>query len=256
MDESKAIEIRPAQDIGFVALARTLFATYPKRAILGASLMITQSFLYNAIFFTYALVLTKVYGVDPKNTAYYFMFFALGNLVGPLVLGHLFDSIGRRRMIAGTYILSGGLLAISVFLFNAGALNAVTQTVCWCVVFFFASAGASAAYLTVSEIFPVEVRAKAIAVFFAIAQTFGAIGPWLYGLLIGNGQDHFKLFIGYLIGAAIMVAGGAVEAFLGVAAEQKSLEDVASPLSLVGQPTSVSNVTGAPRAPAARASGF
>ena len=159
-------------------------------------------------------------------------------------------------MIAGTYILSGGLLAVSAFLFNAGALNAVTQTVCWCVIFFFASAGASAAYLTVSEIFPVEVRAKAIAVFFAIAQTFGAIGPWLYGLLIGNGQDHFKLFIGYLIGAAIMVAGGAVEAFLGVAAEGKSLEDVASPLSSVGQPTSVSNVTGAPRAPAARASGF
>jgi MFS family permease len=256
VDGSKAIEITPATNIGFIALARTLFVQYPRRAILGASLMITQSFLYNAIFFTYALVLTKVYGVNSKDTAYYFIFFALGNLIGPLTLGHLFDTVGRRRMISGTYILSGGLLAVSAFLFNAGALDAVTQTVCWCVIFFFASAGASAAYLTVSEIFPVEVRAKAIAVFFAIAQTFGAMGPWLYGLLIGNGQDHFKLFIGYMIGAVVMVAGGVVEVFLGVAAEGRSLEDVASPLSSVGRPSSLSNVTGAPRAPAARASGF
>ena len=256
VDESKSIEISPAVNIGFITLAKTLFVQYPKRAVLGAGLMITQSFLYNAIFFTYALVLTKIYGVNSKDTAYYFIFFALGNLIGPLTLGHLFDTIGRRRMIAGTYILSGGLLAISAFLFNAGVLNAVTQTVCWCVVFFFASAGASAAYLTVSEIFPVEVRAKAIAVFFAIAQTFGAIGPWLYGLLIGNGEDHFKLFIGYMIGAIVMVAGGLVEVVFGVAAEGKSLEDVASPLSSVGQPTSMSNITGAPRAPAARASSF
>jgi MFS family permease len=176
-------------------------------------------------------VLTKVYNVPSKDTAYYFIFFALGNLIGPLTIGRLFDSIGRRRMISGTYILSGGLLIISALLFEAGVLNAWTQTACWCVIFFFASAGASAAYLTVSEIFPVEVRAKAIAVFFAIAQTFGAIGPWLYGLLIGNGQDHFKLFIGYLIGALVMIIGGVVEVFLGVAAEGKSLEDVATPLS-------------------------
>jgi MFS family permease len=257
VDDSKAIEVTPAADIGFVALARTLFATYPKRAILGASLMITQSFLYNAIFFTYTLVLTKIYGVDAKDAPYYFIFFALGNLIGPLVLGRLFDSVGRRTMISGTYILSGVLLAISAFLFDAGALNAVTQTVCWCVIFFFASAGASAAYLTVSEIFPVEVRAKAIAVFFAIAQTFGAIGPWLYGLLIGTGQDHFKLFIGYMIGAGVMAFGGIVELFLGVAAEGQSLEDVASPLSSVPPPSAhLSNLTGAPRAPAARATGL
>ena len=133
----------------------------------------------------------------------------------------------------------------------------MTQTACWCVIFFFASAGASAAYLTVSEIFPVEVRAKAIAVFFAIAQTFGAIGPWLYGLLIGNGQDHFQLFIGYLIGAGVMAIGGVVEIFFGVAAEGQSLEDVASPLSSVPPPSQhLSNLTGAPRAPAARATGF
>ncbi|HEX3796026.1 MAG TPA: MFS transporter [Acidimicrobiales bacterium] len=231
VDEDKAIAIVPANNIGFVALARTLFATYPKRAILGASLMITQSFLYNAIFFTYALVLTKIYNVPSGDTPYYFIFFALGNFIGPLTIGRLFDTIGRRVMIAGTYILAGALLIISAVLFDAGALNAVTQTGCWCVVFFFASAGASSAYLTVSEIFPVEVRAKAIAVFFAIAQSFGALGPWLYGKLIGNGHDHFTLFIGYLIGASVMIIGGVVEVFLGVAAEGKSLEDVATPLS-------------------------
>ena len=252
VDESKAIEITPANNIGFVALARTLFVHYPRRAILGATLMITQSFLYNAIFFTYALVLTKIYNVPATDTAYYFIFFALGNLIGPLTIGHLFDTIGRRRMIAGTYILSGLLLAGSAFLFNAGVLNAVTQTACWCVIFFFASAGASSAYLTVSEIFPVEVRAKAIAVFFAIAQTFGAFGPWLYGELIGSGQDHFRLFIGYLIGASVMVLGGVVAAFLGVDAEQKSLEDIAQPLSAAGPSPHLSAVTGAPRSPAAR----
>jgi MFS family permease len=232
VDESKAIDVTPATNIGFVTLARTLFRTYPSRSILGATLMITQSFLYNAIFFTYALVLSKIYGVPTGETAYYFMVFAAGNLLGPLVLGHLFDSVGRRRMISGTYLLSGVLLAISAVLFKAGALNAITQTICWCVIFFFASAGASAAYLTVSEVFPVEVRAKAIAVFFAIAQTFGAIGPWFYGHLIGNGQDHTKLFIGYLVGAAVMIIGGVVAAVLGVDAERRSLEDIAAPLSV------------------------
>jgi MFS family permease len=255
IDEDKVIEITPASNIGFIALARTLFVHYPRRSILGASLMITQSFLYNAIFFTYALVLTKIYNVAATDTAYYFIAFAIGNLIGPLTIGRLFDTIGRRRMIAGTYIIAGILLAFSAVLFNAGALNAVTQTACWCVIFFFASAGASSAYLTVSEIFPVEVRAKAIAVFFAIAQCFGAFGPWFYGELIGNGQDHFKLFIGYLIGAGVMAAGGIVAIFFGVDAERRSLEDIALPLSARPSPH-LSNVTGAPRPPAARASGF
>jgi MFS family permease len=232
VSDRKAIEITPTTNIGFIALARTLFSTYPKRSILGATLMITQSFLYNAIFFTYALVLTKIYGVSEKDTLYYFIFFALGNLIGPLTIGRFFDTVGRRRMISGTYIISGALLALSAMLFDAGALNAVTQTVWWCVIFFFASSGASAAYLTVSEVFPVEVRAKAISVFFAIAQSFGALGPWLYGQLIGTGQDHFKLFIGYLIGAGVMIIGGVVALVLGVPAEQKSLEDVATPLSV------------------------
>jgi MFS family permease len=254
VDESKAIEVRPANNIGFIVLARTLVATYPRRTILGASLMITQSFLYNAIFFTYSLVLTKVYGVAASSTAYYFMFFAAGNLIGPLTIGRLFDTIGRRKMIAGTYFLSGGLLAVSAFLFKAGVLNATTQTLCWCVIFFFASAGASAAYLTVSEIFPVEVRAKAIAVFFAVAQTFGALGPWLYGKLIGSGTDHSALFYGYMIGASVMILGAVVETILGIDAEQKSLEDVALPLGLqaVRPSPHLANVSGAPRPPAAR----
>jgi MFS family permease len=254
VDESKAIEVREPDQTGFLALARTLAVTYPRRTILGASLMITQSFLYNAIFFTYSLVLTKIYGVGSGSTAYYFMAFAAGNLIGPLVLGHLFDTIGRKKMISGTYTISAVLLAVSAFLFKAGALTAITQTVCWCVIFFFASAGASAAYLTVSEIFPVEVRAKAIAVFFAVAQTFGAFGPWFYGQLIGSGKDHFALFVGYLIGAGIMFLGAVVEMFLGVNAEQQSLEDIARPLSLAvsGPSPHLSAVTGAPRSAAAR----
>ena len=154
-----------------------LFRDYPSRAVLGASLMITQSFLYNAIFFTYTLVLGKFYGVPSTSAPIFLIAFAVGNLAGPLTIGHLFDTIGRRKMIAGTYVLSGLLLAITAFLFNAGVLNAITQTIAWCIIFYFASAGASAAYLTVSEIFPLEVRSKAIAVFFAIAQCFGAIAP-------------------------------------------------------------------------------
>src|ERR1700728_2482283 len=215
--------------------------------------MITQSFLYYSIFFKYDLVLSKIYGLSDKSTAYYFIFFALGNLIGPLTIGRLFDTIGRRAMISGTYLVAGSLLALSAFLFNAGALDAITQTACWCVIFFFASAGASAAYLTVSEIFPVEVRAKAIAVFFAIAQSFGALGPWLYGQLIGNGTDHFALFVGYLLGARVMVLGAAIEVGLGVDAENRSLEDVALPTGLSESPSPhLSNVSGAPRAPAAR----
>jgi len=175
VDDSKAIELRPERGHRYLALLRVLFKTYPKRSILGASLMISQSFQYNSIFFTYTLVLGKFYDVPASVTPWYLIAFAVGNFIGPLVLGPLFDSLGRRKMIAGTYILSGVVLAISGALFSAGMLTAVTRTIAWCVIFFFASAGASSAYLTVSEIFPLEVRAMAIAVFFAIAQSFGAL---------------------------------------------------------------------------------
>jgi MFS family permease len=236
VDQSKELEIRPAKQIGYMPLLRVLFSHYPGRSVLGASLMITQSFLYNAIFFTYGLVLEYFFHVKPTDTGYYFFAFAAGNLLGPLTIGHLFDTIGRRKMISGTYILAGVLLVISAQLFKAGVLDATTQTLAWSVIFFFASAGASAGYLTVSEVFPLEVRAKAIAVFFAIAQCFGSLGSHLYGHLIGNGTDPNRLYIGYLIGAGAMIAGGLVAVFLAVDAEGKSLEDVAKPLSVVAKP--------------------
>jgi MFS family permease len=234
VDDSKAIELQPTEKIGYLALTRVLFRDYPSRSVLGAVLMISQSFLYNAIFFTYTLVLGKFYGVASASAPLYLIAFAVGNLAGPLTLGHFFDTIGRRKMITGTYLLSGLLLAVSAVLFNAGVLNAITQTIAWCVIFYFASAGASAAYLTVSEIFPLEVRAKAIAVFFAIAQCFGALGPVIYGALIGDGSQPFPLFLGYLLGAAVMMVGGLVAWFLAVDAEGKSLEDIATPLAAAG----------------------
>ncbi|MCE3553862.1 MFS transporter [Pseudonocardia sp. RS11V-5] len=233
--DSKAIDLTPASQIGYLALTRVLFKQYPSRAILGATLMITQSFLYNAIFFTYTLVLGKFFGVPSASQPIYLIAFAVGNLAGPLVLGRLFDTVGRRKMIFSTYGVSGVLLAITAWLFEAGVLNAVTQTIAWGVVFFFASAGASSAYLTVSESFPLEVRAKAIAVFFAIAQCFGVLGPVIYGGLIGDGSEPIRLFWGYILGAAVMVVGGIVAWFLGIDAEGKSLEDVASPLAAAGR---------------------
>jgi MFS family permease len=247
VDDDAAIEIRPATQIGYLALARTLFVHYPGRSTLVAALMITQSFLYNAIFFTYGLVLKLFFHVPTANVPYYYFAFAAGNLLGPLTIGRLFDTLGRKKMIAGTYIISGLLLVISAILFKQGALNATTQTIAWAVIFFFASAGASAGYLTASEVFPLEVRAKAIAVFFAIAQFFGWLGIKLFSALIGTGNDPNKLVIGYLIGAGAMIIGGLVEIFLGVAAEGKSLEDVASPLSMVRNAEGAAAVRGGAR---------
>ena len=166
----------------------------------------------------------------------YGLAFAVGNLCGPLLLGPLFDSVGRKPMISGTYIISGVLLAISGWMFDQGELTATTQTFCWIVIFFFASAGASAAYLTVSETWPIEIRAEAIAVFFAIAQLFGALGPAFYGWLIGDGSSRTGLFIGYLVGAGIMILGGVVEIVFGINAEGKSLEAVTRPLTAIDEP--------------------
>ena len=237
VDESKELEITPVARIGYLALLRTLFRQYPGRSVLVFALMSTQSFLYNAIFFTYGLVLEYFFHVKPTDTAYYFFAFAAGNLLGPLTIGRLFDTIGRKKMIAGTYLLSGVLLLIVSFLFKNGSLNATTQTLAWAVIFFFASAGASAGYLTASEVFPLEVRAKAIAVFFAIAQCFGAFGSAWYGHLIGAGQDRSTLFVGYVVGAVAMMLGGLAAVFLGVNAEGKSLEEVATPLSVIARPS-------------------
>ena len=226
--------IKPERRFGYLTLLRVAFRVYPRRAVLGATLMITQSFLYNAIFFTYALVLTKFYHVSNNAVPLYGLAFAVGNLAGPLLLGHLFDSLGRKKMISGTYLISGALLAASAWLFDAGVLHAAAQTFIWIIVFFFASAGASAGYLTVSEIFPIEIRAEALAVFFAIAQVVGAVGPAFYGFLIGNGTNRTGLTIGYIVGGGIMIIGGLVEMAFGVNAEGKSLEEVAAPLTEVG----------------------
>lgn len=235
VDDRKAINIVPQKWIPFPELLRIFFGKYRQRTILGFTLMATQAFLYNAIFFSYALVLQKFFNVSDSHTSYYFLPFAVGNLLGPLLLGHLFDVVGRRKMISGTYLISGVLLAISAWLFGAGHLSATTQTIFWCVIFFFASAGASSAYLTVSEIFPLELRGQAIAVFFSIAQIFGAIATSLYGHLIGGAHvqnpHRGPLTFGYFLGAAIMIIGGLVAAGLAVNAERRSLEEVADPLS-------------------------
>jgi MFS family permease len=213
------------------SVARTLLKHYPGRTTLGVVLMASQAFIYNAIFFTYALVLTKFYGVAADRVGLYILPFALGNFLGPLLLGHLFDTVGRKTMIAGTYALAGILLAVTGQLFEWGWLTATTQTVLWTVVFFFASAAASAAYLTVGECFPLEVRALTIALFYAFGTLLGGVGgPWLFGILIeGGGRSH--IVYGYFGGAALMIIAALVELRLGVQAERKSLEDVAPPLS-------------------------
>jgi len=230
-EPKKAIKVREQESIGFLTIAKTVFGAYPRRTVVGLSLFIGQAFLYNAVFFTYALVLGTFYGVKPAAVGYYIIPFAIGNFLGPLVLGRLFDSVGRKPMIAGTYIVSGVLLIVTAFLFRAGVWSAETQTAAWCVIFFFASAGASSAYLTVSEIFPMETRALAIAFFYAIGTAAGGItGPLLFGKLVAS-EDAGQVFWGYMLGAVLMIAGGIVQAVIGVEAAQKDLEEVAKPLS-------------------------
>ncbi|PYL95282.1 MAG: MFS transporter [Verrucomicrobia bacterium] len=202
-----------------------------RRSFLGFVLMLTQAFFYNAIFFTYALVLMRFYGVSEESVGGYLLPFALGNVLGPIVLGHLFDTIGRKQMIAATYGVSGILLALTGWLFHAGLLTAQTQTLAWTIIFFVASAAASSAYLTVSEIFPLEIRAFAIAIFYAVGTLTGGVGaPILFGWIIATGSGD-ALFIGYLVAAVLMIFGAIVELWIGVAAERRPLEDVAAPLS-------------------------
>ncbi len=233
VDDSKAITVTQTERVPFTTIVHVLFKLYPKRTLVGATMMVTQSFLYNAIFFTYALVLQNFYGTSPSSTQYFFFPFAIGNLLGPLLLGHFFDVWGRRKMIFLTYGISAVVLAASAVLFSMDVLDATTQTIFWCVSFFFASAGASSAYLTVSETFPLEIRSQAISYFFALGQIAGSIAPLLYGILIGDGSDRGPLTFGYFLGAAIMFVGGLIAFIFGVDAERKSLETITNPLSAV-----------------------
>jgi MFS family permease len=212
-------------------VVHTLVHLHRQRTLVALVLMTAQAFFYNAIFFTYALVLTTFYGIPSEHVGWYILPFAAGNVLGPIVLGRLFDTLGRRPMIAFTYLMSGVLLALTGWLFAQGALSAREQTLAWSVIFFFASAAASSAYLTVSETFPLEIRALAIAVFYAVGTGIGGVaGPLLFGALIDTGS-RASLFGGYLLGAVLMVLAAAVMWRWGIAAERKPLEQVARPLA-------------------------
>ncbi|NID15720.1 MFS transporter [Luteibacter yeojuensis] len=229
------LRLRP-RGLTMADVASTLFRLYPKRTLLGLVLMATQAFFYNAIFFTYALVLGRFYGVADADVGLYLLPFAAGNFLGPLLLGRLFDSVGRRPMIAATYALSGLLLFATAWLFVNGWLDARMQTLAWSAVFFFASAAASSAYLTVSESFPLELRALAIALFYAFGTALGGVaGPWLFGTLIGTGERG-AIGGGYALGASLMLVGAVAAWWLGLAAERRPLEDVATPLAHAENP--------------------
>jgi MFS family permease len=224
------LEVHPRKTFGFGLIFRAMLGKYRGRAFLAFSLMAAQAFLFNAVFFTYGLVLTKAYHVPANRIGVYVLPLAIGSFFGPLCLGHFFDSIGRRRMIAGTYCVSGILMAATAWAFHAGLLDAWTQTLCWVAIFFVASAAASSAYLTASEIFPLETRALAIALFYALGTLVGGVGaPFLFGQLIGAGVKEVAW--GYALAALLMIGAGVVEAFIGIDAEGKSLESIAEPLS-------------------------
>jgi MFS family permease len=224
--------IHPRSHTGLGIVFHTMFSSYRQRSLLCFVLITSQAFLYNAIFFTYALVLTRFYGVASAHTGIYLLPIAVGNFLGPLLLGHLFDSVGRRAMIAGTYTISAVLLLITGGLFTQGALGAYAQTAMWSTIFFFASAAASSAYLTASEVFPLELRALGVAVFYALGTAVGGVAaPWIFGALIGTGE-RIAVFWGYSFGAALMLIAAVVEWRIGVDAERMSLEGVARPLSV------------------------
>ncbi len=232
-EQPARVRLRMRHHTPLAEVAHVLFVTYRQRTLVGLVLMAAQAFFYNAIFFTYALVLTKFYDTPSDQIGWYILPFAAGNVLGPIVLGRLFDTIGRKTMITATYAISGLLLAGTGYLFGQNILSAQGLTITWIIVFFFASAAASSAYLTVSEIFPLEIRALAIAFFYAIGTAIGGIaGPLLFGVLIGTGS-RFNVAVGYALGALLMLAAAAVEACWGVAAERKSLETVSRPLSFI-----------------------
>ncbi|MDB5805899.1 MAG: putative transporter, MSF-type [Betaproteobacteria bacterium] len=221
-------QARPLPTLGEVA--RVLFKQYRRRSLVALALMVAQAFFYNAIFFTYSLVLTRFYGVAEERVALYIFPFALGNVAGPLILGPLFDRIGRRRMIGLTYALSGLGLLFTGWAFMQGWLDARGQALCWSAVFFLASAAASSAYLTVSEVFPLETRALAISIFYAVGTGAGGfVAPALFGALVESGSRG-AVAIGYVIGAALMIGAGLFAWRHAVDAEGRSLEDIAPPL--------------------------
>jgi MFS family permease len=225
------IVVHPRTSTGLGVIVKTMLATYRERSLLGFVLIAAQAFLYNAIFFTYALVLTRFYAVPARDTGIYLLPFAIGNFLGPLLLGRLFDVIGRRVMISATYSAAALLLLATGALFVHGSLTAGAQTALWTLIFFVASAAASSAYLTVSEIFPLELRALAIAVFYALGTAAGGIAaPALFGMLIASGA-RIAVFYGYALGAALMLIAAGVELVLGVSAERQSLESIAPPLA-------------------------
>lgn len=227
------IKLRMRDHTPLREVAHTLFSVYRQRSLVGLTLMIAQAFFYNAIFFTFALVLTDFYGIAANRIGWYILPFAAGNFLGPLLLGRLFDTLGRRAMIALTYGVSGALLAVSGYLFMIGVLSAQGQTIAWMIIFFFASPAASAAYLTVSETFPLEVRALAIAVFYAVGTGIGGVvGPALFGALIDTGSRS-SVFAGYLLGSGLMIAAAVIAWRYAVAAERRTLESIARPLAFV-----------------------
>lgn len=227
----RTVRLRMRDSTPLREVATTLFATYRSRTLVGLALMAAQAFFYNAIFFTYALILGDFYHLPADRVGWYILPFAAGNVLGPLLLGRLFDTIGRKVMISATYLISGALLALTAWLFSRDLLSATTLTIAWMTVFFFASAAASSAYLTVSEIFPLEIRALAIAFFYAVGTGIGGIiGPLLFGVLISTGSRG-SVALGYVLGAVLMVFAGMVEARWGIAAERKSLETISRPLA-------------------------
>ncbi|MEU7885789.1 MFS transporter [Microbispora bryophytorum] len=231
------IRITPRRYTPLTEVAATLMRRYPRRTAVGLLLFVGQAFLYNSIFFTYALVLSTFFTVLDDDTPWYLIPIAIGNFLGPVLLGRFFDSVGRRPMIAGTYGTSGVLLLGTAALFQADLLSPETLTICWMAVFFFASAGASAAYLTVSEIFPMETRPVVISFFYALGTGLGGIvGPVLFGHLVES-HSVGNVVVGYLIGAVLMIAAGLVQWFMGVEAARRSLEDVAEPLGAEGPRT-------------------
>ena len=232
-DGLPTIRLRVRTHTPLAEVASALLSRQRRRTAVGLSLMAAQAFFYNAIFFTYALILTDFYGIAADQIGWYILPFAAGNFLGPLVLGRLFDTLGRRPMLAFTYAVSGLLLAMTGYLFSENLVSASQLTMAWMVIFFFASAAASAAYLTVSETFPLEIRALAIALFYAVGTGVGGIaGPWLFGILIETGS-RTSVFAGYLLGAALMIAAAIVAGLWAVAAERKSLETVSPPLGSV-----------------------